>query len=110
MKSKEQYLSEYEDKLKQISDYQHKLDNLNVQKQQFLNTVNVSTQIESINIEILDITAKLMELKNQSTQFTSELNQLSANDDSLKQKILLFHLFRNRFDVQKMENHLLVFF
>ena len=87
MKSKEQYLSEYEDKLKQTSDYQHKLDHLNVQKQQFLNTVNVSTQIESINIEILDITAKLMELKNQSTQFTSELNQLSANDDSLKQKI-----------------------
>ena len=37
MKSKEQYLSEYEATLKQISDYQHKLDNLNVQKQQFLN-------------------------------------------------------------------------
>lgn len=87
MKSKEQYLFEYESILKQTGTTQQKLNELNTRKQQLQYQSNSADQILSINQQVGTLSIQLEQLNKQSAIYKNELSALTYNDSNLKQRI-----------------------
>jgi chromosome segregation ATPase len=87
MKSKEQYLFEYESILKQTGTTQQKLNELNTRKQQLQYQSNSADQILSINQQVGTLSIQLEQLNKQSATYKNELSALTYNDSNLKQRI-----------------------